>query len=311
MTMSYIDEDEDLIQLTSSDELEDAVGQFLQKDSVKIYVDVQRRERVSRNELKSLASASSGDVITYDSQASPSNYQEATQSTNLQDRIPNTSVREIHDLKNQRQIDIMAGALAALKIPAAVPPRPPESDVCHRLVTGVPLEICIDNGSSQCAENSTIYNSLDDLESLPPPTRNIERDRPENEKASSRSPPFVHFRHICDHCKASPIIGKRFRSNLRSNFDLCEQCFLEHPLHSNDFHAAEDELDRKYQAALRGRYLSPTEEEKNVEDHKSYPEVPINMGNDNSNGEEDPPFIHGRHRCNGCSISPIGMLKEK
>jgi hypothetical protein len=35
---------------------------------------------------------------------------------------------------------------------------------------------------------------------------------------------FVHGRHSCDGCKASPIIGIRYHATNIPNFDLCGNC---------------------------------------------------------------------------------------
>ena len=55
---------------------------------------------------------------------------------------------------------------------------------------------------------------------------------------------FVHFGILCDGpCKANPIVGARFQSEVRENFDLCEECFvkaLEHGEAEKDFLRIDD-----------------------------------------------------------------------
>lgn len=38
---------------------------------------------------------------------------------------------------------------------------------------------------------------------------------------------FVHKRHSCDNCKVSPILGYRYHSIKKANYDLCHECFCE------------------------------------------------------------------------------------
>lgn len=42
---------------------------------------------------------------------------------------------------------------------------------------------------------------------------------------TSEKSPFIHGRHTCDNCLATPIIGKRFHAINQSDYDLCEACF--------------------------------------------------------------------------------------
>lgn len=34
----------------------------------------------------------------------------------------------------------------------------------------------------------------------------------------------VHTKHTCDKCFQQPIIGKRYKSSVHRNFDLCARC---------------------------------------------------------------------------------------
>ena len=36
---------------------------------------------------------------------------------------------------------------------------------------------------------------------------------------------LVHTKHSCDKCFKEPIIGKRYKSDVKPNFDLCASCF--------------------------------------------------------------------------------------
>ena len=36
---------------------------------------------------------------------------------------------------------------------------------------------------------------------------------------------LVHTKHTCDVCFKQPIVGKRYASGVRANFDMCARCF--------------------------------------------------------------------------------------
>ena len=38
----------------------------------------------------------------------------------------------------------------------------------------------------------------------------------------------VHTKHTCDKCFQRPILGQRFTSGTKSNFDLCARCYEEY-----------------------------------------------------------------------------------
>lgn len=48
----------------------------------------------------------------------------------------------------------------------------------------------------------------------------------ESTKAETKIPehPFVHFRHTCDKCSVSPIVGTRYHATNLPDYDLCAEC---------------------------------------------------------------------------------------
>merc|ERR1712071_82074 len=42
---------------------------------------------------------------------------------------------------------------------------------------------------------------------------------------TSFDPTFVHGRHSCDDCGVDPIVGYRYHSSKKANYDLCHECF--------------------------------------------------------------------------------------
>ena len=52
--------------------------------------------------------------------------------------------------------------------------------------------------------------------------------------------PFIHGRHTCDNCLATPIVGKRYHAINRVNYDVCEACYDSGNLSDIRFETAED-----------------------------------------------------------------------
>lgn len=85
-------------------------------------------------------------------------------------------------------------------------------------------------------------------------------------------PNFVHSRHTCDGC-SNPIIGYRYHATNIPDFDLCLPCKSKCILPDISFIQAQDGA--------------------------------INMAPSPQHEGVDPNFVHSRHTCDGCGISPI------
>lgn len=67
-----------------------------------------------------------------------------------------------------------------------------------------------------------VYSTTKDFAKIPPPEfTTVGKDH------SSFNTDFVHGRHSCDNCRIKPIIGYRYHSTTKPNYDLCHQCFSE------------------------------------------------------------------------------------
>ena len=45
---------------------------------------------------------------------------------------------------------------------------------------------------------------------------------------SSNGEFIVHTKHTCDVCYTTPLLGKRYSSNVHANYDVCAKCFDEY-----------------------------------------------------------------------------------
>ena len=63
------------------------------------------------------------------------------------------------------------------------------------------------------------------VEAVVEPAAAAEASKDGQERGGNDGDFLVHVKHTCDNCHARPILGKRYASAARSNFDLCARCF--------------------------------------------------------------------------------------
>jgi hypothetical protein len=124
-----------------------------------------------------------------------------------------------------------------------------------------------------------------------------------SDKAEEPEEPFVHERHTCDGCLTTPIVGKRYHSANIQDYDLCQTCF--------DNYRGSTIKYEEVQIPARKNAPSCTNRASNVtmtpSGSKGGPDVTSSGSSDKAKASEEPaePFIHGRHTCDGCLITPI------
>jgi len=66
--------------------------------------------------------------------------------------------------------------------------------------------------------------------------------------------PFIHGRHTCDGCLKTPIIGKRYQSTNLKDYDLCEKCYDNYKGSAIKYEAVENHRDIAFQNRWRERH---------------------------------------------------------
>jgi len=128
-------------------------------------------------------------------------------------------------------------------------------------------------------------------------------DTTSSDKPEEPEEPFVHERHTCDGCLTTPIIGKRYHSTNIPDYDLCQTCF--------DNYRGNTIQYEEVQIPGRKKAPSCTSRASNVtttpSGSKVGPATTSSGSSDKAEASEEPeePFIHGRHTCDGCLITPI------
>jgi len=110
------------------------------------------------------------------------------------------------------------------------------------------------------------------VSSLKPPAEEKHPPSNKNERINlSFDPNFIHVRYQCDGCGVQPIVGYRYHAMDMVDLDLCETCRENCSMEGVSFLQAQDGV---------GEVPSDTQ---------GY----------------DPNFVHARHTCDGCGMTPI------
>ena len=76
--------------------------------------------------------------------------------------------------------------------------------------------------------------------------KNEESKKEEDKKEEVKEKKEIHFAVICDGCKMSPLVGKRYKCKGCHNFDFCEKCYEEKKVqHGHEFTLIEKSTFRK------------------------------------------------------------------
>ena len=100
-------------------------------------------------------------------------------------------------------------------------------------------------------------------------------------KVQKKEKPEIHFNIICDGCKETPLIGKRYKCKTCKNFDFCEKCYnANKESHNHEFRKIVHPI-------CRNRLGHP---------NRDY----LNRG-----------IIHSKIMCDGCGMLPISGWRYK
>lgn len=88
--------------------------------------------------------------------------------------------------------------------------------------------------------------------------RNASSTKTANGSASSR--PFIHGRHTCDGCLTTPIVGKRYTATNLADYDLCQHCFDNYKGNEIKYEVVELSRDQALQPRWHRRYQKAVSE---------------------------------------------------
>jgi hypothetical protein len=84
--------------------------------------------------------------------------------------------------------------------------------------------------------------------------------------------PFIHGRHTCDGCLTTPIIGERYHSTNLKDYDLCQQCYDNYKGSAIKYEAVELRRDIAFQNRWRQRHQKAVQMRKLYQSRRDPPQ---------------------------------------
>mmetsp|Transcript_63154 Transcript_63154/g.186635 ORF Transcript_63154/g.186635 Transcript_63154/m.186635 type:complete len:601 (+) Transcript_63154:750-2552(+) len=218
VTSTYIDEDGDVITISTDDELEDALAMVAteagegKKQVLKI--DATAKEVVLEEEEKPKATTDSAKDAA----------KETSARTTSERKLACGSVGNL-------QWDLLAVGEGDLDAES--------KDVAERLVKDIVGSIALESEIAPAVDKEE-YASGEKKKEAKKEDEVLAEDIPKAENVE-----FIHARHTCDGCGISPIVGTRYHATDRTDYDVCQGCFSDPSVDAFDRkHFVTQELDR-------------------------------------------------------------------
>jgi len=267
MKATYLDEDGDCIEISTDEELADAImfQDELSKSSSKVsslltvHVDIV----VEENE-KGLQTEKSSDVEKLESASQTDDSEtEKVSTSEVEEKAAETAEKatEATDGKTEENESEQPATRRYIRRPQRQRRHCRNRRYKHQKNVPPPVKAAVDTVLNFV--NDTVDTITAGLSPYPASTHYTQ---------TVFDPNFVHSRHTCDGCGSSPIIGYRYHATNIPDFDLCLPCKNECVLPDINFIQTQD-------GAITN--VSP--------EYEGF----------------DPNFVHSRHTCDGCGISPV------
>lgn len=239
VTLTYYDEEKDLITLSSTEELVEAVELFAGQKFFRITTSVQPKASYSPppTSARPYVQNTGGEVTTKNAEY-PANppIQAVLESfagilssavNNLQEGLANQPTAKDSPPKSSPPVQPMkADANVAKANRAAMQKKRRERMELRRerMEARMNKKNATNNASSkkenkpQSTDTKKSPVASADTKKSPVPT-------PVKKKEPVETKPFIHGRHTCDGCLTTPIVGKRYHATNLPDYDLCQKCF--------------------------------------------------------------------------------------
>ena len=162
-------------------------------------------------------------------------------------------------------------------------------------------------------ETLKIFSGLYDEEKK----EEVKKEEPKKDEPKKEEPKTekeIHFGVICDGCKMSPLVGKRYKCKGCHNFDFCEKCYEEKKSkHGHEFYVIEKSVFKKPETKKKELQLKNSNSS-----HGSRPEgVPKKLehcptaGNIFEKEKTAEKIVHFGVKCDQCKKYPIVGCRYK
>ena len=258
ITLTYKDVDQDIVTISSSEELVDAIEQYQHEKVLRIDAEikqvhgVQKRSSQSKSasvqatpERKDVASGTSaststetsGDVpigAVLDSFVGVLTTAVAALQEGMSERQA-AAQQNVADASSSaaRQAQRAAARAARLRVKATKKAERAVAKVGQKAETAASKVAASAARAAKAAEKAAVLaKSVDDsnvpVKKAPEAAEEVKESVPSSSDEQTKKPEvkksFVHRRHTCDSCLATPIVGTRYHATNLPDYDLCQKC---------------------------------------------------------------------------------------
>lgn len=244
VSLTYYDDEKDLITLASTDELKEAIELFADEKFVRITTSVKRKTPYS-------PAPSTPKHYVQDSTNQSQSPEDPPMKAVLESfaGILSTAVSSLQEGLAKQSPDSPSGNASQLKPPPAPAAKTPKE---RSPKTGCKNQKGLRAGNkadkATCTKSATSAStSVKEPEKKPPVASGDKKKEPVD------SLPFIHGRHTCDGCLTTPIIGKRYHATNLPDYDLCQKCFDNYKGSEIKYEPVELPRDHHFQSQWRTR----------------------------------------------------------
>merc|ERR1712232_1005664 len=266
--LKYKDIDSDLIDLVCTDDLLDAVDQYLKDGSLRVFAKVEHCDKNENKQEKKVPSDhfhADSSPHAESSKKSPPRIDkllgavvdvvDQSLNRNYFRHFQKSESRPNHDNQEEKQ-----GLSAKVdRVKQSAPAEPANADKNKQDENKARVDASARSKSEtsdskietphekivnevECEKEATVESEKD---------ATVESKEESTEQKEEDEEPFIHGGHTCDSCLATPIVGKRFHATNLPNFDLCEKCKNNYKDEDIKFEVVEHACDRPMQQRWR------------------------------------------------------------
>jgi len=237
VTLTYYDDEEDLITLSSTEELKEAIGLFAEQKFMRITTSI--KPKTHYTPLTYTPTYRRGDTVSHPVNNEISNIGEnfppavaKSPSTLFKEKTSNAKMAG----RNNRgqQLKGVKGVKAD-EVSSIVKP-------CKNHISRPSNTVLPASNIKETSPEATDQNSSESS------------CKPKGPEKTDAIVPFIHGRHTCDRCLTTPIIGKRYHSTNLKDYDLCQKCFDNYKGSAIEYEAVELRRDVAFQNRWRQRH---------------------------------------------------------
>ena len=254
VSLTYFDDEKDLITLASTDELKEAIELFADQKFVRITTSVKPKNTKS--------APTTAKFRAQDSTKQEQSPQDPPIKAVLESfaGILSTAVNNLQEGLAKQSPDTAFGDDSKVKPtppPSAEMPKEMSPKVARgnkkNLRAGTKVDKATSTKKVTVTSTGTSVNISPSSDKKKAPEKKPTVARGEKKTEPEEAQPFIHGRHTCDGCLTTPIIGKRYHATNLPDYDLCQKCFDNYKGSEIKYEPVELRKDLAFQSRWRTR----------------------------------------------------------